>query len=69
MKREDEFLYLCIMSDEAMDAEDKEFDLNMDIIELPLARPHEVPSEKGMMLKCIHDLYVRAIKNLSREEC
>ncbi len=68
VKKKDEFLYPCIMSDEAMDAEDKEFDLNMDIIEPPLARPQEVPREKGTMLKCIHDLYIRASKNLSPEE-
>ncbi len=51
-----------------MDAEDKEFDLDMDIIELPLARPQEVPREKGTMIKCVHDLYIRASKNLSPEE-
>ncbi len=39
VKRKDEILYLCIVSDEAMDAEEKEFDLDMDIIEPPLARP------------------------------
>ncbi len=32
VKREDEFLYPCSVTDEVMDAEDKEFDLNMDII-------------------------------------
>ncbi len=68
MKRKDEFLYPCIVSDEAMDAEENEFDLDMDIIEPPLARPQEVPREKGMMLKCVHDLYVRASKNLSVKE-
>ncbi len=51
-----------------MDAEDKEFDLDMHIIEAPLARPQEVPREKGTMLKCVHELYVRASKNLSTEE-
>ncbi len=68
VKREDEFQYPCIMSDEAMDAEEKEFDLDMDIIESPLARPQEVPREKGRMLKCVYDLYVRASKNLSITE-
>ncbi len=68
VKRNDEILYLCIMSDEAMDAEEKEFDLDMDIIEPPLARPQEVPREKGTMLKCVHDLYVRTNKNLSITE-
>ncbi len=38
MKRKDEFLYPCIVLDEAMDAEEKEFDLDMEIIEPPLAR-------------------------------
>ncbi len=51
-KREDEFLFSCIMSDEAMDAEEKEFDFNMDIIEPPLARPRE----KGTMLDCFQEL-------------
>ncbi len=64
VKRKDEFLYPCIVSDEAME-EENEFDLDMDIIEPPLARPQEVPREKGMMLKGVHDLYVRANKNLS----
>ncbi len=69
VKRKDEFLYPCIMSGEAMDAKKKEFDLDMDIIEPPLARPQEILREKGTMLKCVHDLYVRASKNLSVEEC
>ncbi len=33
VRRKDDFLYPCIVSDKAMDAEDKEFDLDMDIIE------------------------------------
>ncbi len=41
VKRKDEFLYPCIMSDEAMDAEVKEFDLDMDIIEPPLGKRQE----------------------------
>ncbi len=49
-ERKDEFLYPYIVSDEAMDAEEKEFDLNMDIIELPLTRPQEIPREKGTMV-------------------
>ncbi len=53
-----------------MDAEEKEFDLDMVIIEPPLARPQEIPREKWTMLKCVHDQYVRAGKNLSsRREC
>ncbi len=56
------------MSDEAMDAEEKEFDLDMDIIEPPLAKPQEILREKGTMLKCVHDLYVRASKNLFVKE-
>ncbi len=65
VKRKDEFLFPCIVSDEAMEAEEKEFDLDMDIIDPPLARPQEVLREKGTMLKGVHDLYVRASKNLS----
>ncbi len=68
VKRKDEFLYPCIVSDEAMEAEENEFDHDMDIIEPPLARPQEVPREKGTMLKGVHDLYVRASKNLSVTE-
>ncbi len=48
-----------------MEAEENEFDLDMDIIEPPLARPQEVLKEKGTMLKGVHDLYVRASKNLT----
>ncbi len=51
-----------------MDDEEKEFDLDMDIIEPPFARPQEVPREKVIMLKCVHDLHVRASKNLSVKE-
>ncbi len=43
-------------------------DLDIDIIEPPLERPQEVRMEKGTMLKCVHDLYVRASKNLSIKE-
>ncbi len=67
-KRKDEFLYPCIVSDKAMDAEDKEFDPDMEIIEPPLARTQEIPREKGTMLKCVHDLYVRDSKNLYPQE-
>ncbi len=56
------------MSDEAMDAEKEEFDLDMDIIEPPLARPQDIPREKGTMLKSVHDLCVRVRKSLSPEE-
>ncbi len=51
-----------------MDAEEKEFDLDMDIIEPPLSRPQEVPREKGTMLDCVQELYVRASKNISITE-
>ncbi len=62
VERKDEFLYHCIVSDEAMNAEEKEFDLDMDIIEPPLARPQEILREKGTMMKCVLDLYIRASK-------
>ncbi len=68
VKRKDEFLYTCIMSDEAMEAEENNFDLDMAIIEPPLARPQEIPREKGTMIKGVHDLYVRANKNISVTE-
>ncbi len=66
VERKDNFFYPCIVSDEAMDAE---FDLDIDIIEPLLARPQEILREKGTMLKCVHNLYVRANKNLCPGEC
>ncbi len=68
VKRKDEFLYPCIVSDEAMEAAENKIDLDMDIIEPPLTRPQEVQREKGTMLKGVHDLYVRISKNLSFTE-
>ncbi len=68
VKSKDEFLYPCIMSDEAMEAVENDFNLDMDIIDPPLDRPQKVPREKGTMLKGVHDLYVRASKNLSITE-
>ncbi len=68
VKRKDEFLFPCIVSDEAMKAEENEFELDMDIIEPPLARHQEVLREKGTILKGVHDLYIRASKNLSVTE-
>ncbi len=47
---------------------EEEFDRNMDIVEAPLSRPQVIPREKGTMLQCVHDLFVRASKNLSPEE-
>ncbi len=53
-----------------MEEEENEIDLDMDIIGPPFARPQEVQREKGMMLKGVHDLYVRASKYLSiTREC
>ncbi len=40
------FIYQCIVSNEMMDAEEKEFDLKMDIVEAPLPRPKTIPREK-----------------------
>ncbi len=51
-----------------MEAEEEEFDHDMDIVEAPLSRIQVIPREKGTMLQCIHDLFVRAGKNLSHEE-
>ncbi len=48
-----------------MEAEEKKFDFDMDIIEPTLARPQQLQREKGTLLKCVHHLYVRASKNLS----
>ncbi len=69
VEKKNNFLCPCIVSDEGMDVEKEEFDLDMDIVEPPLARPQDIPREKGTILKCVHDLYVRASKNLSRREC
>ncbi len=68
VEKKDNFLCPCIMSDEAMDAEEEEFDLDMDIIEPSLARTQDILREKGTMLKCVYDLYIRASKNLSPEQ-
>ncbi len=51
-----------------MDAEEEESDLNRDIVEAPLLRCQAILWGKGTMLKCVHDLFVRASKNLSPEE-
>ncbi len=67
VEKKDNFLYPFIMSDEVMDAEE-EFDLDMDIIEPPLARPQDIPRQKGTILKCVLDRYVRASTNLSPKE-
>ncbi len=48
-----------------MESDENEFDLDMYIIEPPLARPQEVQREKETMVKGVLDLYVRASKNLS----
>ncbi len=64
VERKDSFLYPCVVSDEAMDAEE-EFNLNMEIVEAPLARPKAIPWEKGTMIDSVHDLLIKASKNLS----
>ncbi len=51
-----------------MDAEEEEFNLDMEIIEAPLSRPTAIPREKGTMIDFVHDLLVRANKNLSPNE-
>ncbi len=56
------------MSEEVMDAEGKEFDLDMEIIEPPLVRHQEILREKGTMLKCVHGLYIMASKNFTPQE-
>ncbi len=37
VEKQDNFLYPCIISDEVMDADKKEFNLDMDIVEAPLS--------------------------------
>ncbi len=68
VERPDNLLYPFIVSDKAMNAEKEEFDLDMDTVEAPTSRPQAIPREKGTMLKCVHDLFVRASKNLSPKE-
>ncbi len=68
VEKKDNFLYPCIMSDKVLDAEQEEFDLDMVILKPPLARPQDIHRKKGTMLQCLHDLYIRASKNLSPEE-
>ncbi len=51
------FMYPYIISDEMMDAEEKEFDLDMDIIEVPLSQPKVIPREKGTWIDCVEELY------------
>ncbi len=51
-----------------MDAEEEEFNLDMEIIEAPFSRPTAIPREKGTMIDFVHDLLVRANKNLSPNE-
>ncbi len=59
VKSTDNFMYPCIVSDVNHD---------MDIVEAPLARPQLILRGKGTMLKCVHDLLVRASKNFSLKE-
>ncbi len=68
VEKPDNFLYPCIISDDAMDREEEEFDLDMEIVEAPLSRPQATPREKGTMIDCVHELLIRASKNLSPEE-
>ncbi len=56
-KNMENFLYHCIVSDEARDDEEKEFDLNMDIIEPPLAWPRATPREKIEVDQLSHRLW------------
>ncbi len=51
-----------------MGREEEEFDLDMEIVEASLSQPKAISREKGTMIDCVHDLYVRASKNLSPEE-
>ncbi len=43
-----------------MGAEEEEFDIDMEIVETPCARPKAIPSEQGTMIDCVHDLLIRA---------
>ncbi len=47
------FMYPCIISDEMMDAEQQEFDLDIDIAEAPLSQPRAIPREKGTLIDCV----------------
>ncbi len=67
IKKCENVLYPCIVSDEVMDKEE-EFDLNIEIVEAPLSRPKAIPREKGTMIDCVHDLLVRDSIKLSPKE-
>ncbi len=56
VENRDNFLYPCIVSDEAMDAEVEEFDLNMEIDEASLSRLKAIPREKGILIDSGNDL-------------
>ncbi len=45
VENSDQFLLPCIISDKMMDAEEQQFNIDMDIIEPPLARPRTAPCD------------------------
>ncbi len=61
-------MYPCIVSDEMMDAEEDQFNLDMDLVEAPLSRPMTIPREKGILIDCAQDLFTLASTNLSPKE-
>ncbi len=68
VKKMDDFVYPSIASDEMMDADEDQFDLDMNIVEAPLSRPKTIPREKGTLIDCVQDLFNWACKNISPEE-
>ena len=67
-RQKNEFVYPCITSDELMEKEDDEFELDMYIIEVPISCPRLTPREEGTLIDCVQALYDRACKNLSSSE-
>ncbi len=68
VKKTDNFMYPCIVSDKMMDAEEDQFELDMDIVETPLSRPRTIPRDKETLTECVQELFNRDSKNLSPEE-
>ncbi len=68
VKKMGNFMYPCIISDKMIDADEEDFDLDMDIVEAPLSRPRAISREKGILIDSVQDLFIKASKHLSPEE-
>ncbi len=57
----DNFMYPCMISDEMMDADEDQFELDIDIVEAQLSRPRTIPRGKGTLIDCVQNLFTRNI--------